>query len=331
MAKKATIKDVASRAGVAPSTVSYAFNGKRSISDEARKRIMDAVKILDYRPSYAAQLMKTSRTMSIGVAIDQCSNPATSRFLESLGQIMRKHGYHMILGVSGGNIEEGINIVRHFASGMVDGVINMLPGMSLLEAKQLCRDIPVVTYGRPSAESPVSIDYRSGMVELMEYLWCLGHRRIGFVTISNRKFNSLEDPCIFAAKAFLQSKGADLDERLIYFGDGTFESGMVAGMELYQHGITAMFSGNDISGAGVLAWAHANGVRIPDDLSVAGFDDSPIASSVFPTLTSVQLPNADLAEYTFKGLKNKLDGLNDWQHKKVPTSLIVRNSCKKID
>ena len=140
MAKKATIKDVASRAGVAPSTVSYAFNGKRSISDQARKRIMDAVKILDYRPSYAAQLMKTSKTMSIGVAIDQCSNPATSRFMESLGQIMRRHGYHMILGVSGGNKEEGINIVRHFASGMVDGVINMLPGMSLLEAKQLCHE-----------------------------------------------------------------------------------------------------------------------------------------------------------------------------------------------
>lgn len=331
MVKKATIKDVAVRAGVAPSTVSYAFNGKRSISDQARKKIMEAVKLLDYRPSYAAQLMKTSKTMSIGVAIDQCSNPATSRFMESMGQIMRRSGYHMILGVSGGDKNEGVSIVRHFASGVVDGVINMLPDMSLLEAKQLCRDIPVVTYGRPSAESPVSIDYRSGILEMMEYLWCLGHRRIGFVAIRNRNTYPTGDPCIFAAKAFLQSKGGDIDEDLIFNGDGTFESGQLAGYELTGKKVTAIFSGNDMSGAGILAWAHTNGVQVPDDLSVVGFDDSPIASAVFPTLTSVQLPSRELAQYTFEGLKNKMEGPDNWQHQKVPTMLILRNSCKQIN
>ena len=333
MSRAITIKDVALEAGVSPSTVSYALNGKRPISDRARKRVMSVVDKLGYRPSYAAQMMKNSRTMNIGVAVDQFSNPITAKLMEELGKIILQNGYHMILGISGGNSSEGENILKNFASGIVDGVINMLPEVRTIYAKQLCSNVPVVTYGRPNADSPVSIDYQYGMNELLNYLLFLGHKRIGFVTIEKRKSRStnFEDPCILSAKIFYQSQRIEWNEDLVCSGDGTFDSGIIAGKKLYNKGATAIFSGNDITGAGILAWAHTEGILVPKDLSVAGFDDAPIASSVSPPLTTVQISSDELAKYTFGALKNKIDGYDSWQHKMSLAHLIKRKSCNTIN
>ena len=323
---KTTIRDVALKAKVAPSTVSYAFNGKRPISDEVKQRIMEAVKALDYRPSYVAKLMKSSKTMSIGIVANDCVNPVTSQFINSLGKLIRENGYHMILGISGGEKTEGIKIMRHFSSGVVDGIINLLPGMGLKEAAVICRDVPVVTFGRNDAESPTSIDFKSGVIEMLEYLIGLKHKKIGFISIKKRGIN-IQDPCIYIAKIFFESRGIKLDDDLILEGDGTYESGQILGEKLYQKGATAIFAGNDISGAGTLTWAHENGIKCPEKISIAGCDDTPLASSVYPTLTTIHVDQEDLARYTFWGLKDRMVGKNEWQHKFVSSHLVVRNSC----
>lgn len=324
-----TINDIAEKAGVSKSTVSYALSGSRPISVEVRDRIVAVMRDLNYRPSHAARMMRHGRSMGIGIAVDQCSNQASALFLEELGHEARRHGYHIMLGISGGIVSEGRKILEHFSSGIVEGIINCMPEISLVEAIRLCGDLPTVTFNRNDAASPVEPDYIKGITELLAYLSCLGHRKIGFITIRQRGMESAGgrgDPCLLGYRMFCANAGLEIDPGLTVTGDGSFESGKAFAACLYESGATAIFAGNDRGAAGVLAWAHEKGVRIPEQLSVAGWDDSPLASACFPSLTTVQMPYKELAKYTFGALLRQINGEEPLPKQMIDPRLIIRQS-----
>lgn len=325
MVQKVTISDVAAYTGVSPSTVSHALSGRRKISDKVRQKIFDAVSQLNYRPSYAAQVMNTKRTMLIGVVTDQSRNPSSGVLFESLQNELAKHSYSMVLGVAGLEEEAGRNMLEKFSTGMVDGIINMLPQIETNEAKHICAPVPVVTYQRQDS-APIYINFEDSICQMMEYLWSMGHRRIGFITSETRTFGGV-DPAFTGYKQFLSGKNAEFDERLVFAGKNDIDSGIIAAERFSRQDVSAIFAGNDQMAVGVYQWCYTNGVKIPEDISVVGFDDSPLAMAVFPQLTTIQLPLVELAGHTVESLMRKISGdAENAQTKIINPRLIVRKS-----
>jgi len=328
---KITIEDIARKAGVSKSTVSYALNGKRPISEHVRNRIAAVIGEFDYHPSYAAQMLTSRKTMGIGIATDQCSNPGTASFLEEMGRLSRQSGYHLMLGISGGVVEEGREILKQFASGIVDGIINCLPEISVVEAVGLCGSVPLITYNRHAPSSPAEPDYIAGITELLSYLFTLGHRKIGFIASRQRGMQSPDgDPCQIGYRMFCEKYKIDYNPELVFVGNGDFDSGSAFGELLYKRGATAIFAGNDRAAAGVLSWANENGVSVPGQLSVAGWDDSPLASACSPSLTTVQMPYSELAQYTFNALLKKIKGGGDSDKHIINPHLMIRRSTAQL-
>ena len=145
MAKRAaTIIDVAKAVGVSPSTVSHAISGKREISIPVKERIFEKIRELDYRPSFFAQALKNSSTGLIGVVANECRNPSAAMFIDALTAELEKFSYRPVVGLTGLNHRKGEEMLRRFSTGLVDGVINLLPQIRPEEAQQLCGSVPVV-------------------------------------------------------------------------------------------------------------------------------------------------------------------------------------------
>ena len=148
MTKKTTIIDVAKAVGVSPSTVSHAISGKREISTAVKQRIFEKIRELDYRPNFFAQAMKNSSTRLIGIVADECRNPGPALLIDTLTAELARHSYEAVVGLTGLNLEKGREMLRRFSTGLVDGIINLLPQIDSNEAVLLCGTVPVVTHLR---------------------------------------------------------------------------------------------------------------------------------------------------------------------------------------
>ena len=191
MPAKAKITDVARAAGVSVTTVSHTLSGRRPVGEEVRGRVLRAIRELNYRPNYFAGAMKQNRTGLVGILVDQCRNAATGILLEGMEQELGSRGYEIVLGIAGLDRAKGTRLLEKFASGMVDGVINMLPQLSSDEAELIAPSLPLVTHLR-QASAPVYIDYEEGARQAFEYLRGLGHRRIGCISSRRRRMNAAD-------------------------------------------------------------------------------------------------------------------------------------------
>ncbi len=307
MAKKtATIVDVARAVGVSPSTVSHAISGKREISGPVKERIFKKIRELDYRPSFYAQALKNNSTRLIGVVVNECRNPSAASFLDCLAEKLEKYSYKPVVAITGLNHEKGEEMLRRLSTGMVDGIINLLPQIEPEEAEKLCGAIPVVTNLREPA-FPVHLDYDQLTRDILENLWKNGHRDIGYITSRTRTYTST-DTTLGVMRKFLEEHGVEFDPGLIMLGDDSIESG-ISGMEaIYQHRkVTAVFTGNDQMAFGVYRWAYEHGLSVPDDLSVIGYDDVPQAATIIPPLTTARFPLETVVEHTVNLLIAKLE------------------------
>ncbi len=331
MAKRAaTIIDVAKAVGVSPSTVSHAISGKREISIPVKERIFEKIRELDYRPSFFAQALKNSSTGLIGVVANECRNPSAAMFIDALTAELEKFSYRPVVGLTGLNHEKGEEMLRRFSSGLVDGVINMLPQIAPEEAQQLCGSVPVVTNIREQL-IPVWLDYNKLTLDILTYLWGMGHRKIGYITSPLRM--DRQDTTVEVMAKFCADAGVEFSPEQVYEGDDTIECGIAGAERIFRHGkVTAIFSGNDQMAFGVYRWAYRNGIRIPEDLSVIGFDDVPQAATIIPPLTTVRFTVKEIVEHTVKIMVAKLK-----KHPLVPGEvtldmpLVVRDSVADLN
>ena len=331
MAKRAaTIIDVAKAVGVSPSTVSHAISGKREISIPVKERIFEKIRELDYRPSFFAQALKNSSTGLIGVVANECRNPSAAMFIDALTAELEKFSYRPVVGLTGLNHEKGEEMLRRFSSGLVDGVINMLPQIAPEEAQQLCGSVPVVTNIREQL-IPVWLDYNKLTLDILTYLWGMGHRKIGYITSPLRM--DRQDTTVEVMAKFCADAGVEFSPERGDEGDDTIDCDIAGAERIFRHGkVTAIFSGNDQMAFGVYRWAYRNGIRIPEDLSVIGFDDVPQAATIIPPLTTVRFPVKEIVEHTVKLLVAKLK-----KHPLVPGGvtldmpLVVRDSVADLN
>ncbi len=327
--KAATIVDVAKAVGVSPSTVSHALSGKRVISGPVKEKIFETIRELDYRPAFYAQALKNSFTGLIGVVVNECRNPGAALFLDGLAAELEKFSLKPVIGLTGLNHAMAAEMFRRFSTGLVDGVINLLPQITPEEAEELCGAIPVVTNIRESS-IPVLLDYQKLTRDILEYFYSMGHRDIGYITSPTRFV--LEDPTAAVMKKFYAEHGIAFDGKLVYTGDDSIESG-IRGMDQFvgHRRVTAVFCGNDQMAFGVYRWAFEHKVRIPEELSVIGFDNVPQAATIIPPLTTARFPYVEIVEHTVKLLMAKLEKRQVPPGKMIlEMPLIIRHSVADI-
>jgi LacI family transcriptional regulator len=309
-----TIKDVSAIAGVSMKTVSRVLNKERYVSESTRLRVEKAVAELNFRPSVAARILAGKRSYQIALIYDNHS----------------PHYIHQIqTGVWARCIEEGVrllaqpsdvaspNLAREIG-GLIDQT--QVDGVILSSPVTDAPGAPGTDYDRSSS---VSMDDVQAADDMTRHLIALGHRRIGFII--GHTNHTASDQRLFGYRRALDRAGLSFEPKYVRPGAFDFTSGEAAGdvlLDLAQPP-TAIFASNDDMAAGVLTVAHRRGLSVPGDLSVVGFDDTALASQLWPPLTTVRQPTRELA-YAAAGLL--FDATGEVVHRRLPHELVIRAS-----
>jgi len=318
-----SIRDVARRANVSPATVSRAFAEPGLVRHETLQRVLAVAEELHYRPSRAARSLTTGKTGNIGVVVPDLGNPFFAAILKGGQARAREADYAVFLADSEENPRLEIELVRAMAR-QVDGVVICSSRLSEAQLQQLRRDTTLVLLNRRvRGVSAVLLDSAGGMRQAIEHLVALGHERIGFLGGPAESWSNRERRRGLRAGA----RGRSLD--IIELGPFApqFEAGQHAADLLVAAQVTAAVAFNDLIALGVLSRLADRGIGVPDEISVVGFDNIPMAGMATPHLTTVALPLEQSGRVAIELLLEQLAHPGSGTHEQgLPAQLIVRAS-----
>jgi LacI family transcriptional regulator len=305
-----TIEDVARAAGVSAMTVSRVMNGGRNVRESTRAAVLAAVANLNYSPNTAARSLAAGAGDHIGLLYANPSAAYLSQFLIGALEAARRAGCHLVIeSCESETADEQAEVTRRFATNVVQGVILPPP---LSESRPIMSElaaigIPVVTVamGEPQEDSlNVRINDFEAAAEMTRYLLGLGHRDIAFIKGHPNHIASHERERGF--RAALDEAG--LAPAALEQGYFSYRSGLAASERLLalRPAPTAIFASNDDMAAAAVSVAHRRGLAVPGDLSVVGFDDTSLATTIWPELTTVRQPISAMAEAALELLLNDL-------------------------
>lgn len=325
------IRTVAARAHVSIATVSRTINGSETVDVETAKRVREAAKALGYQPNTQARALVSGRSHMLGVMISDITNPFFPELIHSFEEIAVENGYEILIGSTAHDPKLVEQVTDRMLQRNVEGVAVMTFGVEESVLDRLAsRDVPLVFIDiAPEAPgtSALIVDYQLGIGQAVQHLAVLGHRRVAFIAGPAGLHSAM-----LREKAFVRSTreiGLDAAEYIVR-GDHTMEGGTKAMEGLLRHRLppTAVVCSNDMTAIGVLHAISDAGLRVPQDISVIGFDDVHIARYVTPPLTTVQMSCRTLAAQAFSALRAHATGTADQppQRYEIPTQLIVRRS-----
>lgn len=326
MIKRVTLKDVAKAAGVSLASASYAVNRTGSLGEETRIHILKVAEDLGYRQNMSAKATRTGRTGTIGLVIPDLTNPFFPNLAQSVVQRARQHGYSVFVTDTEGAEELEKQAIKVLAERGVDGIV-WFPIRDVNTAGALIADIPTVVVDRtlPGLES-VQADYAGGGRAAVAHLIELGHKRIG-VICGPMDIASMRDRCE-AAVNYIK------DHAELAF---TVENGFTTDLDrtvckaLDQKNATAVFVGADLIALGVMRYVQSTGHKVPEDLSIIGFDDIPWAQMSSPTLSTIEMPIEDMAGEAVEGLLRRIESNVDLRRRVIlDVSLVERGSTAKF-
>ncbi len=294
-----TISDVARRAGVSPMTVSRVINGESNVRPATRETVNAAISALNYAPNPAARSLAGAGQTRIGLLYSNPSAGFLSEFLlGSLDQASRNDVQIIVEKCELG--EHELEVTRHLIDSGIDGIVLPPP---LCEADAVLEllaaaNIPTVTVatGRvPDDLLAIRIDDREAALTMMRHIMALGHSRIGFITGNPNLSASARR--LEGYSAALEEVGIAIDDALIAHGLYTYRSGLDAAEQLLEldDPPSAIFASNDDMAAATVAVAHRRGLDVPSDLTVCGFDDTTLSTAIWPELTTIHQPIADMS------------------------------------
>jgi LacI family transcriptional regulator len=328
----ATIKEVAREAGVSVATVSRVFNEKGPVREETRLRIQEVAQRLGYAPHAMARSLITKKTGTLGVLLPDLYGEFFSEVIRGADLAARRDGYHILVSSSHSDRSE-VEAVLRALRGRIDGLIVMSPEADAraLEAN-LPGGLPVVLLNckvEGTAFDSINIDNYGGALAMIRHLAALGHRRIAHVKGASGNNDALER--LLGYRDAMRALGDGATGELEIAGDFSEASGHRAGGEILQMEPrpTAVFTANDAMAVGLLSALQEAGLRVPDDVAVAGFDDIPVARFLSPPLTTVRLDIADLGALAVERLLQVMtDGESrERRHDRLSTTLVIRDSC----
>jgi LacI family transcriptional regulator len=292
--RKVTIRDVGRAAGVSVATVSRALNGSNSVTRETRAHVQRVAKELDFVPHAGAQSLSLQRTDTIGVILPDLHGEYFSELIRGLDLGARNCRRNLLLSASHGDISEAIAALRTMRS-RVDGLVVMSPftdGELLVDAVN--RAVPLVLLSMQAgsgADAAFGVDNRAGAAAVTRHLLDQGHRTVAFISGPADNLDAQE-----RLRGFREAHAAaGAKPGPVLRGNFREESGFSAGLLLLQKKLPdAVFAANDAMALGCLQALRGGGVRIPEDVALAGFDDIPVARFLDPPLTTAGVPIADI-------------------------------------
>ena len=328
-----TIYDVARLAGVSTATVSRALNGTGQIAPGTRATIQAAVEQLGYRPNTIARSLVTKSTQTIALLLPDITNPFYAALVSGIQQSALSHGHTMLLCTTESDAEREEHYLRVLRAKQVDGAL--VDGL-VLPSDRIARFVedgfPIVCLDRDidSSSIPlVQVDNRLGGRLATEHLVGLGHSRIGHVTGAREL--GISEERLAGYRDALAAAGIEADSQLVEEGRFTEEGGHEAARTLLERNpdLTAIFAANDLSALGVLNAIAETGRRVPEDISVVGFDDLRLAAFTSPPLTTVHQPAVEIAKLATEILIGLTQGkrVEQMRHLLEP-ELVVRSSTR---
>jgi LacI family transcriptional regulator len=327
-----TIQDVAKTAGVSVSTVSRVLNGRVDVASETQDRILSVIENLGFTTNLAARSMRSQKKNLVGLIMPDIAYPFAIEVMKGVNRAIAESEFDLLVYTTGdvrksGRASHEQKYVSLLTNSISDGVVIVAP-----VAGEFKIDAPIVSID-PLASNPnypaVHATNYQGAMDAMEYLLGLGHKRIGF--ISGRAELESSNRRLMGYREALEKAGMPIDESLIVSGDYTTETGVSGARELLalDNPPTAIFASNDQMAMGVFHVAEEMGIKIPDDLSVIGFDN--ITESKYMGLTTVDQFISEMGYVATQMLIKLINGvpLED-QTYRMQTRLVIRSSCREV-
>lgn len=325
------IHTVARMANVSIATVSRTINHIPTVNAKMAKRVWEAIEKLDYLPNTQARALVSGRSRLLGLMVSEITNPFFPELIQGFEDVAVEQGYEILIGSTNYDPERMKRCIRRMVERKVDGVAVMTFGIEEPLLGQLAdRKVPLVFVDvgpeRPGI-SLLRVDYHQGIRQGVQHLAALGHRDIAFVSGPLRLHSAQSRLAAFHRS--VEECGIAIGAHRIVEGDHTMEGGIAAAEMLLTGSTlpTAVMCSNDMTAIGVLHKAYRAGLRVPDDLSVIGFDNIHITQMTIPPLTTIQMSCFELARAAVNALRAHAEGepaaKRDYP---IETQLVVRES-----
>lgn len=317
-----TIYTVAREARVSMATVSRVVNGNPNVKPETRKKVLEVIKELNYRPNAVARGLASKKTTTVGVVIPSITNDYFARLALGIDDIASMYKYNMILTNSDADDGKALQVVRSMMAKQVDGIIFMGHDITPdLQTEFENSTIPVVVAGSMTNDPDlptVRIDYRKATQEATTYLLEHGAKKTALV-IGSKETTVNKDFRISGYQAALEAAGQSFDESLIFEGHDSYNEGYDLAKQIKDAGIDAVFASDDGIAAGLLNGLTDLGVKVPDDFQIITGNDTKLAEVTRPMLTSITQPLYDLGAVSMRLLTKLMNG--DQEESDQPTKI----------
>ena len=331
-----TIKDVAKLAGVSISTVSRVMNDSKPVSPEARRKVLDAIEKLDFKPNELARSLVMKRSNLIGVVVKDIGIPYMAQIVRGAEEIGRMYKYDILLSSTYGDLEQEKKIIDFMFTKQVEGIIliseDIEPEVIFKLKDQTVPYIQLDKFWNIKDVHTVQIDYKEAMINMINHIYDLGHKKILFVKenqdteIGQEKLKGYRQACddLKIEKIEISSEGVSVKD------------GYEAGDKIFEmkdsKDITCVSFSEDAQAIGFINYCYDNNKKVPDDISVSGFGDIPMTSIYRPTLTTVQEPYYDIGAVSMRTLVKVLKENKIINEKAILGSQIMkRESVKDIN
>lgn len=334
-AHEITIVDVADEAGVSYATVSRVINNKDHVSPEKRERVLRAMAQLGYVANMQARSLAGGASRVVGLLVDYLSSSYMDEIIRGIDEALDAENYDLMLYTTHRRKTKESAYVTKLTRKLADGLLLILPRnagayLDTLRQRQFPHVLVDYLSDRQNVPSVSTTNFR-GAYDAMSFLLSLGHRRIGFIT-GTMEFGCARDR-LDGYRAALKDHGIPADPQLVCEGNFMQPQGYQSAQKLLSlpEPPTAIFSSNDMMAFGVMEAARERGLRLPEDLSIVGFDDIPQASHVHPALTTVRQPLEEMGRSAAHLLlKYIAHPTAEIERIELPTRLVIRESCQAL-
>ncbi|RBW68207.1 LacI family DNA-binding transcriptional regulator [Bacillus taeanensis] len=327
----ATILDVAKKAGVSRSTVSRVLTNSKRVDPETKQRILAAMKELGYKPSRAAQTLRNNKTKLIAVLVPRISNNYYAALLQGMEREVAGHDYQVILCNTENDSKKELQYLKMLENNQVDGIVLTTFRNPNETVKKFAAFGPIILVGEYHDGNlffSVSVNHQEAAYQAVEHLIKLGHKKIGMINGPKESVISRDREKGF--REALEFYDIPVNEKWVLFDSFGIQQGKRYMKELLNTNDypTAVFAGNDELAVGVIQEAKKQGLEVPKDLAVVGFDDQEMATVIEPNLTTVKQPIEQLGEKAAALIIDILQEKQEVSKRTVlETTLLIRESC----
>lgn len=335
--KRVRLVDVARYAGVSTKTVSNVVHNYQHVAPEMRSRVQKAIRELGYKPNLTARRLVTGKTSMIALAIPETNHPYFSSLADAVVKAAEDRDFRVLIEQTDGDSEKELDVLRDREAGLVDGVIFQPAKVTSLDLADMEENTPVVILGEaasPIAFDHIMIDNTKAAEDAVRHLIGLGRTRIGFLGDVRGDNAGATKKRLAGYQSAIEDAGLSVDTNLVLrvesFGP---ESAKVAVQEALKSGLVfdAILCRDDRFAVAALQALRDQGVSVPEEVAVIGWDDTALARYSYPTLTSVSPNIQSIAEEAVSMLIERIEGLSSLgRHKLAPYTLHIRESAPAL-